>query len=152
MSGVEVSRAFQQRVVPCLTYGRPAGQGNTHCHTHRRGQHMAQETVSPIVPTPTFSRERAQAKETVRPVETLKKCAHPAARASPWRPPSLVGDDTHAGGCTAKGGHERGTESGPVDGLRAARIERIARWRGPQCRWVGSLAHRQVFGHGHGQK
>ena len=55
---MEVSRAFQQRVVPCLTYGRPAGQGNTRCHTHRRGQQMAQGTVSPIVPTPAFSRER----------------------------------------------------------------------------------------------
>ena len=38
---------------------------------------MAQGTVSPIVPTPAFSRERAQAKETVRPVETLKKCGVP---------------------------------------------------------------------------
>ena len=63
-------------------------------------------------------------------MEALKKYQCLAACASLWRQPSLFGDDTHAVGTRPRWAQEHGihTECGPL------------------CRWVASLAHRQVLG------
>ena len=49
-------------------------------------------------------------------MEAPEKYPRPAACASPWRPPSLVGDDTHAVVARSKWAREHGlhTECGPV--------------------------------------
>ena len=62
-------------------------------------------------------------------MEAVKKCPCPSACASLWRLPSLFGDDTHAVGTRPKW----------------AREHVIHIYCGSLCRWVASLAHRQVL-------
>ena len=63
-------------------------------------------------------------------MEALKKYPCPAACANLWRQPSLFGDDTHAVGTWPRWAREHGQHS----------------LCGSLCRWVPSLAHRQVLG------
>ena len=63
-------------------------------------------------------------------VEPLKKYPCLAACASLWRQPSLFGDGTHAVGTRPKWAREHGLHI----------------HCGSLCRWVASLAHRQVLG------
>ena len=62
-------------------------------------------------------------------MEAPRKCPCPAACVSLWRLPSLFGDDTHCGGCTAKVGiRARDTHRvvSNVGGLRAWPIDRCS--------------------------
>ena len=114
----------------------PGGAENTRWDTYRRQlclrrnyRHFFGWWFSEVSGIQTEGSERLD-------VEALEKCPCPAACASLWRLPRLFGDDTHAVDTRPRWAREHGTHI----------------LRGSLCRWVASLAHRQVLEQGRGQK